>query len=1011
MSSLAVAINLINNPRDFFKDAILRGQSGYGINNALLFSTVTRFTNKLNKVYSLIKNKNNETVNQFPYGMCNAYISDSYIDFAELEKDCRKFIKDQKIEVLDYLKQLDKFLSKAYADRNGEALQTELNNINAMPDDPEPSEGNPNPSHPKADALKVFYDKLENEDNSYMIKELESLEDAYFLELEIAKLQVDLEILSDPKNQKELQNKQKKYDKIKDDNPDNSILKTLYLDQLKLITENEKKYSDTIYKLSSIDEQKFTIVKDAEYLSEQDYQKKINAINQQKIIHESFILENKKEYKKLYDLLMIYRVANTGILSLKMFDTEGHPIILEGIEQGIISKNKEDIKKQEEFINEPYLEISYVSLNTHTENIIHNIKQRKYGNSMFWAIRMHKIFANKDCLYAGFSRNIKNINISKVFLAKHRDIYEIDPNVFFEEVYVSDDPKISVLCHIKKNTNPTQYGIFMLTKDDSPYLKILSEKKEKILKDKNTNKPLEFYPMIPIRELNKNLIEKESKLKNSCEELLRNLYININAISSAIDKIGKQKISIICHGTFIMNYLKERYKVYSNMLLRSYFSKNDSTQIFLDYFENLPDKNNRINTKNTDVDSILKDIYLAFGISIDNFDLASTKYLYTFFETVALQCNIDKEKFLKYVDDQEKNNIHKNANCYFLQNFLSIRNTHFKTDLCFNYIEKETFSGVLDKFNTTYIIMNPPANTYNKFYDIWDTASQEFHGKNSDHFTAHFKIDYSNNILKIYLQIDSQTYSVISVHGLYIVYSRRYTKPLEYIKETDRATGYYSKDIKNRSYRAKSDRIFYHLGYYSFKKDTQIAQVNGIVPKENKDLSNFIIPLWHHDITEPSYVQKDTLYSVNDVNNTLQKSINLLIFGDLQPNQIANVPEKTDYFVPEEHQVEVIQSCLDSFVSKFNKFETYNNFMSNSSNIDKQSYNDLFFNIGINPNVSAYCNVPPTANNATYMVGQSKVSFNISSQLMNNKYTFYFETLSQENRIFGNIKNNKFNFN
>lgn len=911
-SSRAIAINLVNNPRDFFKDAVMRSLSGYKLSNSIVFSSVTKFIYRFNKIYSLIKNENKETENQFPYGMCNAYISNTFVDYNLLEKDCIKFVKDQKTEVLNYLKDLEKYLVKAVSKRTGETPESR----------------------------------------------------------EITKNALDAEIVV---LQKKIEDIQKKFPL--------SILSKI---------NNEK------YLLTSIG---------------LEYEKDITTIKQKRLQYENQIKDYQKEIKALVQEIQIINASNISVTAIE--DEHG---------EGLLKDTRENITKQEDFIKDSFLEISMVDYGlSNPEYFIYNYKNRRFGNSMFWATLMPKPFIDRDITYAGMSKNKKDISTLKIFFAKRKSFNEVNPEVFEEEVYYPNEPTYTVICHIKKNTSSPQYGVFYLTPEDSPYLTSLLNQ-EVLFKNKELDKPIEFYPVIPIRELNKDLVEYDpidikTTLGFACEELLRNLYINIYGITKAVNKIGKESLEIFCKDNSIMAFIKNRYDVYHAAVNKPSFIKNDSTFILLDYYENKSDKKNRNSVLHTTTNKIIQDVYLALGISVDNFDSASAKYLYELFYKLKSECKVTKEKFLAYIDHQN-NESYKYLDAYNLENRVSIRNTHFETLLTFNYIEEEAESGKWEYWNPLYkdltlgyseirIVSKPQTKVFQFVYQIWDTPSMTLHGNNSEYYTPWGGVEYDNNILEIYTQVSEYSYTKLSVHGLKITYNRRLNNLPEFKKYPEAAQGYYNEDIKDRKYKLDTDSTTYSLTYSKFYKDSQKAEVTNITPKENMDLGNFIIPMWYHDITEDSYYKKDTKYTVNDVNNVLQRSLNLLIFGTLQDNQKELFPVGVDYFAPIVHHKKLLLSCLDSFISKFNKFEKFNRYLTNTIDTeedrDKEVYIDLFYQIATNPNVSAYCKIPPTWDKPNYMVGQNKVSSSVSSQLMNNKSTFYFETLSQENKIFGDI--------
>lgn len=910
-SSRAIAINLVNNPRDSLQDAVVRSLSGYKLTKSLLFSSVTKFIYRFNKIYSLIKNKNKETENQFPYGMCNAYISNTFIDYALLEKDCIKFVKDQKTEVLNYLKDLEEYLVKAVSERAGETPESR----------------------------------------------------------EITKNALDAEIVV---LQKKIEDIQKKFP----------------LSELSKIN-NEK------YLLTSVG---------------LEYEKDIQKIKQKRLQYENQLKDYQKEIKALMQEIQTINASNIPVTSIQ--DEDGN---------GLLKDTRENITKQEDFIKDSFLEISIVDYGLpNLEYFIYNYKHRRFGNSMFWATLMPKPFIDRDVTYAGLSRNRKDISTLKIFFAKRKPFNESHPEVFEEEVYFPNESTYTVICHIKKNTALPQYGVFYLTVDDSPYLKSLLNQ-EVLLKN------IEFYPVIPIRELNKDLvnydpIDIQTTLGFACEELLRNLYINIYGITKAVNKIGKEYLEIICKDNSIMSFIKNRYNVYNSSTMKPSYIQNDSTSILLNYYNNKPDKINRNSVLHITTDKLIQDVYLALGISIDNFDSASAKYLYELFSKLKSECKVNKKTFLAYQDHQV-NESYKFLDAYNLENRVSIRNTHFETLLTFNYIEEETLSDKWEYWNPLYkditlgyseirVVPKPQTKVFQFVYQVWDTPSMTLHGNNSEYYTPWGGIEYDNNILEIYTQVSEYIYTKLSIHGLKVTYNRRLNNLPEFKKYPEAAQGYYNTDIINRKYKLESDSTTYSLTYTKFPVDTQKAEVTNITPKENMDLGNFIIPMWHHDITEDSYYKKDTKYTINDVNNVLQRSLNLLVFGTLQDNQKELFPVAEDYFAPIVHRKKLLLSCLDSFISKFNKFEKFNRYLTNTVDTeedrDKEAYTELFYQIATNPNVSAYCKIPPTWDKPNYMIGQNKVSYSVSSQLMNNKSTFYFETLSQENKIFGDVKNNKF---
>lgn len=919
-SSRAIAINLVNNPRDFFKDAVIRSLSGYKLSNSIVFSSVTKLIYRFNKVYNLLKNENKETENQFPYGMCNAYISNTFIDYALLEKDCIKFVKEQKTEVLNYLKDLEKYLVKAVSERAGETPESR----------------------------------------------------------EITKNALDAEIVV---LQKKIEDIQKKF---------------------------------PLTELSNINNEKYLLTSIG-----LEYKQDIQIIKQKRLQYENKIKDYRKEIKALTQEIQIINASNISVTSIE--DVNGN---------GLLKTTRESITKQEDFIKESFLEISIVDYGLpNPEYFVYNYKNRRFGNSMFWATLMPKPFIDRDVTYAGLSRNRKDISTLKIFFAKRKSFNESNPEVFEEEVYYPNEPTYTVICHIKKSTSSPQYGVFYLTSEDSPYLTSLLNQ-EILFKNVELDKPIEFYPVIPIRELNKDVVEYDpidikTILGFACEELLRNLYINIYGITKAVNKIGKELLEIICKDNSIMSFIKNRYDVYHAYNMKPSYIQNDSTSVLLDYYDNKSDKINRNSVLHTTTDKLIQDVYLALGISVDNFDSASAKYLYELFSKLNPECKITKEKFLAYQNHQVDES-YKFLDAYNLENRVSIRNTHYETLLTFNYIEEETKSGKWEYWNPLFkeltlgysemkVVSKPQTKVFQFVYQVWDTPSMTLHGNNSEYYTPWGGVEYDNNILEIYTQVSEDSYTKLSVHGLKVTYNRRLNNLPEFKKYPEAAQGYYNTDIKDREYKLESDSTTYSLTYSKFNKDTQKAEVTNVTPKENMDLSNFIIPMWHHDITQDFYYKKDTQYTINDINNVLQRSLNLLIFGTLQDNQKELFPTGIDYFAPIVHHKKLLLSCLDSFISKFNKFEKFNRYLTNTIDTeedkDKEVYTDLFYQIATNPNVSAYCKIPPTWDKPNYMVGQNKVSYSVSSQLMNNKSTFYFETLSQENKIFGDIEDNKFNFN
>jgi hypothetical protein len=1017
--SLVIGINLVPNPRNYLKDALLRCSSGYDTTKAILFATSTRFVDNFTKIYSLIRNKNKETENQFPYGMCYGYLSDTFIDYAQLEQNCIAYIKQEKENVLKFYTDLDIFLGKAYQDRKAEDLQNELNTINKMPEDVPPITT-------KADALTKFNTKVSDENKAYVIEDIEKLEEQFYLEIDIKTISTEISAISNnptlPHNldlQNQLQEKentlndyQDTLDTLNQSNTEDSILKLLYLKQLEEVVTNENEHKTTLTQLITERNKKYSILKEDEYLSEKEYVVNLKVVTDACLQFENKLKELESKYQDMFSLLKQYRIANVAVLDLKKIDSEGKPVTVNDKEQGTIPENLEFITNQKDFNKNTWLEIALIDYSETDDFFGYNYKSRKFGNSLYWANLMPQHFCKRDVTLAGMSYNQKDVDLVKIFFAKRKDYTEDNPEVFTEEVYKPIDPKYLVIVYIEKNTIPTQYGVIYLTEDDCPYLQGLIDEKDKPLLSNpdDSESYLEFYPTIPIKQNMKDLAEVEPKalssvLAKSSDEILRNVFINMFGLTEVFST--KRELTFYIEDFQILKSVKARYDTYKSPVMNS-FKQNDSTPELFSYYDALTNKNILNTTYTYTLDKIIKDVYLFFGLAVDDSSEEVSKYFFELFNYLEPLCNVDKQKFLDYQDHQTNNN-YKYLDAYNLENIVSIRNTQHETNLRFNYIEKEELSGEIPYDSN--IVHNPDTSMYNLSYPVYDTPSQTLHGINSDYYIINGEIDYTNAILEVYQQTTLNTYTKISIHGLKIEYNKNYLLPFLQSSNVQIDEGTYETKDDTKEYRTDSDSLAYSLNQGAFVKDTSVAEVSFndtlIEPKELVDLKQFIIPLWHHDLTDMKYYEKDTKYTVNDINNLVQRSLNLLVSIELTDEQQEIITTPKNYFVPFSKRKEVMLACLDSFLSKYTREELAqriaNNVPDTEADKEKQDFSDMMYKIAVAPNISAYRPVSPTWDKATYMVGQEQLSKTFVNQIMNSKLVFEWEKYSLENNIFGDL--------
>lgn len=900
-------INLVSNPRDYIKDTIERCRTEDDTSSLLTYGYHSSMFHKFSKVQNLLLNKNEETKVPFKYNPCKAYISNTYMDFSKIERDAKAYLKQEKTKVLEYLNQLEDYLSKAVGFRLGETPESR----------------------------EILFD---------------------FLDEEINKLE----------------------DKV---------------------TELNNTISPIMIKLGELDNSKIKLLNDCI-----NYEQKFNSITNQE---NSLLLELQEIYNKTKELGNQIQIIRTSMIPIEdIFDNEGN---------GLLKDIQEAIVNQTQFINESTVEIVKIE-QVENDNSFKDIrhKQLRYGNAGFWCIDMPQRFEDKDILLAGTEQNLKYRCIQKQLFSKKRRYIESSPEIFSEEIYIKQQSNIIALVVFKRyNNNPE--GYMYLSSENSPYLKSIINTEE-IEWKKEDNSELYFFPNIPLKQQFKNVVEENT----SYDEILRHSYITGTGLLKSIDELNTKIVITNTKDTSIKSYIKNRYDVYNSNTNRQ-FRSHSAIKILLDY----PQNKIKIGSSQNLLSEFISDITYIPGIAIDNTDNGSAKYLYKFFSDLIPKSKITKKEFTTYISHQYDIN-YPYLDCYNLENRVSIRNLLDETLIIYNYIEEEFLEGNWKPANPLYsnflpigycetkLVQKENSKNFNYVYNIWDSPTLISKANNSEYYSVNALVQYNQSILEIYYKDSIDTYKKLSIHGLKVISKPRYLYPEKFTIHPEYAYGVYEKD----SYELHRIKPVIHTinKYSNFSTNTaSVIKLDNIIEsKSNISNTSLIIPMWFHDIEDKNLYSKESKYVFNDANNALQQIFNIVLYAQLKEEQYYLFNEANDKYIPAELRDKVLQSYLDSFISKYNNQEVINRWYYgfDSEDVEKEDRTNLLRDIGIEPNILA--NLFPQQNFSELNQAikyQSILSKVQSSKQHYNKQTHHLEELGSINKITRNLgyKDNLFN--
>lgn len=986
--SKSVGVNLVNNPRNVVSDSINKSQSGTNPNKNLAFSSVSKFTYKVEEHKRLLK-KN------YPFGMLNAEYSHTNFNLDLILKDCKTFTKLEQKKVTTRLTKLIEYLNKIIQEYNYEDLLAEKLVIDLMPDSPE-----------KDSLMDVLLEQI----NSINIAHKEQLQS------KIDEIALKLLTLKNS-----LQQPLKDISKIYEEKADSTLL--------------GNEFTKQNYKWSQRELSARTL---------------INEINQQ--MYDAYLVQEQLLYANM-DLLQL-KDNYTGIVLQINADESPRTF------SGWIPKLEDDLFFHTKWI-ETNPEIELVSITKINKSnytpYLGQHWQNKYGTAGFWGCEMLSYKPNTVPMSGGLHQNIKDPDrLQYIFLdglLTVSDTTETFLNPFTDEISIKDSEDIFVVFNIIRNKYPLNYTRFdgtkfyssqtdrdknysydvIMTSKDSLYL-------QQFLLDSVEQKEIEFHSAIQVKH-------KDYYDNNEyTEELTRNLYVNLKAIHETINTICAQPYIVESSDSIMRKNINQHVKnVELSYLNRQRFYLNNSYRAVRRYYDKNPTQQIKEGIISEPLSKNISDVYLQLGISLLTKHSASAHYIYKFFTYLASISKVSKEDFYTYQSRQTQD-ITTNPVPYKLSNYFKLSNKIIENLLEYSYINIETLPDTWEASGQEYLngiphkhykgfcmlkIVSKPKklivySQYTQFNYANLLPKLDYFGRYADAWSylvsVNKDIQYEESILEIYLQTSEYEYSKVSVHGLKQTITRRpgyLLLPQTWVLFSE---GIYATESFEYIERRKISDITENTltGYVEvsnetaniFIKDNEDHNIE-LIPTIRNNLSSFIIPLWDHQLDDSQYNDKKDLYGFNTIESVYQDSLNLLVFADLSDKQLDALGDDS-YWVAENRRDKVLTAYLDNFISKYSldqKEVKYSYLYKSDNDYPKDEvYNDLMFNIGTAPNVSAYLVVPPNPFNGNFMTAMQRVSTTLSSQQMNNKTTFHFESLNLKNKIFGDVQNNKFKF-
>ena len=985
----AVGVNLVNNPRNIILDAVNSSLSNKDLTKTLSFASASRFTYKVEQHKKILKNLNKETENPYPYGMLQSSISNTNYDLVAIKKDCESYVKREHIKVKKRLSDLVTYLNKVFNDADGSSILEQQLIINAMPDG-------------------IDKDTLQTNLNN-LISSKDTIQHDIAVPL--------------------LNSKRDKIASLK-------LSRNKYFDIISLVY-YEKSESLVLGEQLQILQSKWDI-------------KETSARYEIKLINDEIAKLTLEREQLLYSVRGLLALKDNYTSSTTQINADESNRTFTGtipeLEDSLYLHTKWMTKK-------PIIEL--VSIGNIKEHftpyiVLHN--NTTFGISGFWGCETLSYKPNIHIVSGGWEQNEKDPDRWQIWYWEQ--ILSIPDNTetltvaFKDNISIPMEEEIFVVFNIIKNKYPLNYtranGVpfysssaerdinyscdLIMTKENSNYLsnRVIEEKINK-----------EFHPPIEIKH--KGYFDSNYYT----EELLRNLYIDLPTTSKCLENICNTKYTLNNSDSLMQTEIndtksfldsysfdKQRYST-SNAFNRTlnYCNNNPSKFIKAGILEKQPLSNN------------ISDIYFQQGISLNTQESASIQYLIEFFSYLKDISKVDKEMFLRYVNEQSQDP-DTNPRPYLLQNKFTIKNKIIQYDFEYSYIEVETLSdtwiaedkdykhGLKHNHNTGFamrIIVPKPKkeikyHQYTQYNYPTLNNQSDYHNREAEGWTAIMiqsdKTFYDESILELYYQKSSSEYTKVSIHGLKQTITRRPDYLLLPKSWVLSETGVYAENsFSYNTRRSISDVTINTLTnsldtpVLSDKEFTNVFTVNNsgeeieIIPTISNNLSAFIIPLWDHIINDKQYYTKDNPYSFNIIESVYQDSLNLLVFADLTDDQIDPLGEDK-YWVGVEQRDKVLTAYLDNFISKYSldqkeiKYE-YLYTQDNDYPTD-ELYKDMIYHIGTAPNVSAYLPIPPNPFNGSFMTAMHRVSEALSSQQANSNPSSY-EFLSLENKIFGDV--------
>lgn len=991
-----IGVNLVNNPRNVVSDSVSKSQSGTNPNKNLAFSSVSKFTYKVEKHKRLLKNipvdNKYPTENPYPFGMLQSSISDTNYDTQAILKDCESYVKREQIKVKARLTKLVAYLNKAFTDMNGDSILAQQLIIDAM----SPGAGK---------------DAAQEELNT-QITEKETVHYDATYPLIIAKYEA---IALKKESLKEY------FQQISD----------IYTEQA-----DSNAYGEARDKLQ--------IKWDLREKTARDLIKNIN----------NEILKLQQENEQL-----IFSIE--GLLTLKNnYTNEGSEINADESPRtfiGIIPKLEDDLYLHTQWMSQK-LEIQLVSIDTIKEVLFPFIAkhdQSMYGFQGFWGCEMLTYEPNVDIIEGGTDQHLQFPDRQQLGYWDQKlsinDSSETLTYNFTDYLSIPNTPEVFVVFNIIKNKYPLNYTRMngtkfyntqadrdknyscdlIMTKDDSLYL-------QNLITEESLNK--EFHPTIQLKNIN------GFENYGYTEELLRNLYLDLETTNTYLKKVCDTKYSLDVSDTIMQGKIKNTGQILNGSSFTAQrFRTSSAYQATLNYYLTNTSKTIKEGkTVKLPLSNNISDIYLQQGISLNTRESASIQYLIEFFSYLKSISKVDKTIFINYENTQSQNP-DTNLRPFLLQNKFTIKNKVIQYDFEYSYIEEEELNDTWVAEDYEYkngikhnhkpgfamlkIIPKPRKeikyHAYTQFNYRTLLPSKDYFNRESTGWAylmiQQSKTFYEKSILELYYQKTNSTYIKVSVHGLKQTITRRpgyLLLPKPWVLSD---FGVYNEEAFTYDIRQRIGDVTENTLTSSSVTDNQIAnsfKIDGldevlITPTISNNLSAFIIPLWDHDMEDIIYNTKGKPYSFNTMESVYQDSLNLLIFAELTDKQ-TNALGEDKYWVGVGQRDKVLTAYLDTFISKYSLDQSevkYSYLYKPDNGYPKDEvYNALMFNIGTAPNVSAYLVVPPNPFNGNFMTAMQRVSITLSSQQMNNKSTFHFESLSLKDTIFGDVQDNKFKF-